>query len=139
MTAPESIPAIPGDPHLPLIAQQALSRSSGAQFIGGNAVSVLRDATENYPAWLAAIAEARRTILFENYIIGNDEVGREFVGALAAKAREGVQVRLIYDWLGSAFSGKLFRPLIEAGGRCAVSIRPAWPSHSAGCLAIIAK
>jgi cardiolipin synthase len=116
MTAPESIPAV-GDPHLPLIAQQALSRSSGAQFIGGNAVQVLRDATENFPAWLTAIAGARRSILFENYIIGRDEVGREFVAALAAKAREGVQVRLIYDWLGSLFAGKLFRPLVEAGGQ----------------------
>jgi cardiolipin synthase len=117
MTAPESIPGVPGDPHLPLIAQQALSRSSGAQFIAGNAVRVLRDSTENYPAWLAAIAAARRTILFENYIVGKDEVGREFVAALAAKAREGVQVRLVYDWVGTAFAGNLFRPLVEAGGQ----------------------
>jgi cardiolipin synthase len=114
MTAPESIPA---DPHLPLIAQQALSRSSGAPFIAGNAVRILRDSTENFPAWLAAIAGARRTILFENYIVGKDEVGRKFVAALAAKAREGVQVRFIYDWLGTPFAGKLFRPLIEAGGK----------------------
>ena len=120
MTAPETIPAPPGDPHLPLIAQQALSRSSGAQFIGGNAVRILCDSTENYPAWLKGIAGARRTVLFENYIIANDDVGREFVALLAAKAREGVQVRLIYDWLGSPFSSKLFRPLIEAGAevRC---------------------
>jgi len=120
MTAPEPIPATPGDPPMPLLAQQALSRSSGAQFISGNAVRVLRDSTENYPAWLAAIAAARRVILFENYIIGKDEVGREFVVALAEKARQGVQVRLIYDWVGTPFAGSLFRPLVEAGGevRC---------------------
>ena len=117
MTAPESIPAAPGDPHLPLIAQQALSRSSGAQFIAGNAVRVLRDSTENYAAWLAAIAAARRMILFENYIIGRDEVGREFVEALAAKAREGVQVRMIYDWVGTPLARKFFQPLVEAGGQ----------------------
>ena len=117
MTAPESVATVPGDPHLPLIAQQALSRSSGAQFIGGNAVRVLRDSTENYPAWLAAIAAARRMILFENYIIGRDEIGREFVAALAAKAREGVRVWLVYDWVGTPLAGKLFRPLLEAGGQ----------------------
>lgn len=117
MTAPESIPAAPGDPHLPLIAQQALSRSSGAQFIGGNAVKVLRDSTENYPAWLAAIAAARRMILFENYIVGKDEIGHEFVAALTAKAREGVQVRVVYDWVGTPFARKFFQPLVEAGGQ----------------------
>jgi cardiolipin synthase len=117
MTAPESIPAAPGDPHLPLIAQQALSRSSGAQFITGNAVRVLRDSTENYAAWLEAIAAARRVILFENYIIGRDEIGREFVQALATKAREGVQVRVAYDWVGTPFARKFFRPLVEAGGQ----------------------
>jgi cardiolipin synthase A/B len=117
MTAPESIPAVPGDPHLPLIAQQALSRTSGAPFIAGNAVRILRDSTENFPAWLAAIAGARRTILFENYIVAKDDVGDEFVATLAAKAREGVQVRLVHDWLGTPFAGKLFRPLIEAGGQ----------------------
>lgn len=120
MTAPEPTAAASVNPQLPLLAQQALSRSSGAQFIGGNAVRILRDSTENYPAWLAAIAAARRTILFENYIIGKDEVGREFVAALAEKARQGVQVRLIYDWLGSPFASELFRPLVDAGGevRC---------------------
>ncbi len=117
MTAPETIPAATGDPQLPLLAQQALSRTSGAEFIGGNSVRVLRDSTENYPAWLAAIGTARRVILFENYIIGNDEVGREFVAALAAKAREGVRVRFLYDWLGTPFARKLVQPILDAGGQ----------------------
>ena len=120
MTAPESIPTLNGDPHLRLLAQQALSRTSGAPFIAGNAVRILRDSTENYPAWLEAIANAQRFILFENYIVGHDEVGRRFVQALAARAREGVRVRLIYDWLGTLFPGNLFTPLVEAGAevRC---------------------
>jgi len=117
MTAPESLSGLPGDPHLPLIAQQALSRSSGAPFIAGNAVRILRDSTENFPAWLDAIARARRLILFENYIVGKDNIGREFVSALAARAREGVRVLVVYDWFGTPFAGNLFRPLIEAGGQ----------------------
>ena len=117
MTAPESLAALPGDPHLPLIAQQALSRTSGAAFITGNTVRILRDSTENFPAWLEAITRAQRLILFENYIVGKDEVGQEFVSALAARAREGVRVLLVYDWFGTPFAGNLFQPLLEAGGQ----------------------
>jgi len=102
------------------LAEQGITRTGGAPLVPGNRVRILRDSTENYPAWLDAIAGARRYVLFENYIIGKDEVGQRFVEALAKKAREGVRVRLVYDWLGSPFSAALFRPLQEAGGevRC---------------------
>ncbi len=102
---------------LRLLAEQALSRAGGAPLVPGNAARILKDAGEHYPAWLAVIGAARRTVLFENYIFADDEVGREFVAALAAKAREGVRVRLIYDWLGSFSAGRrLWQPLLEAGG-----------------------
>ncbi|MGH8567366.1 MAG: hypothetical protein ACREXU_04940, partial [Gammaproteobacteria bacterium] len=52
-----------------LAGDQALSRAGGAPLIAGNAVRLLRDAGENYPAWLDAIAAAERTIHFESYII----------------------------------------------------------------------
>jgi cardiolipin synthase len=56
-------------------------------------------------------------VFFENYIFADDEVGREFVSALAAKAREGVRVRVIYDWLGSfSTRRRLWQPLLDAGG-----------------------
>lgn len=84
-----------------LLAGQALSRAGGAPLVPGNSVRILKDAKEHYPAWLSAIATARRTVFLENYIFADDEVGREFVTALAVKAGEGVRVRVIYDWLGS--------------------------------------
>jgi cardiolipin synthase len=121
MTDPSlPLPDAYSDPRLRALAEQALSRSSGAPFIAGNAVRILQDSTENYPTWLEAIAAARRFILFENYIIGKDEIGRRFVAALAAKEREGVHVRLLYDWLGTPLAGDLFEPLLRAGGevRC---------------------
>jgi phosphatidylserine/phosphatidylglycerophosphate/cardiolipin synthase-like enzyme len=58
-------------------------------FIPGNSVQLLKDAKENYPAWLAAIEGATRTIHFESYIIHEDECGRHFAEALSAKARAG--------------------------------------------------
>jgi cardiolipin synthase len=80
---------------------QALTRASGAHLVRGNSVELLRDARENYPSWLKAIESATRTIHFETYIIHEDRVGREFAERLASKAREGVKVRLIYDWYGA--------------------------------------
>ncbi|HSC95525.1 MAG TPA: phospholipase D-like domain-containing protein [Burkholderiales bacterium] len=105
---------------LRLAADQALSRTAGAPLTGGNHVRVLRDAAENYPAWLAAIRAAERSVLFECYIFRDDEVGREFVAALVERARAGVAVRVIYDWLGTSGARSLFRPLVDAGGevRC---------------------
>lgn len=104
------------------LAEQAFSRAAGAPLISGNAVRILKDATENYPAWLKAIRSAERWIHFENYIIANDTTGREFTDALSVKAGEGVRVRLIYDWIGTQkfASSRFWRPLLEAGAevRC---------------------
>jgi phosphatidylserine/phosphatidylglycerophosphate/cardiolipin synthase-like enzyme len=100
------------------LADQAFSRSGGAPLVSGNYVRVLRDAAENYPAWERAIADAARTIHMEMYIIHRDHVGRRFVDLLARRAREGVKVRLLYDWFGCGFGAALglFNPLIAAGG-----------------------
>jgi cardiolipin synthase len=83
------------------LLDQALTRAGGAPLVRGNHVRILRDAGENYPAWLEAIRGAEDTIYFENYFIGDDDTGAQFAAALAARARAGVRVRLVYDWLGS--------------------------------------
>lgn len=86
--------------HAQALADQAFSRAAGAPLVEGNRVRLLRDAAENYPAWLAAIAAARHYVHFENYIVHDDLVGRMFADALLAKVRDGVRVRILYDWLG---------------------------------------
>src|SRR5688572_32854041 len=83
---------------------RALSRVAGAPLIEGNHVRLLKDAEENYPAWLDAIGRAKHHIHFETFIFHDDETGRRFADVLTAKAREGVRVRLIYDWLGGVGS-----------------------------------
>jgi hypothetical protein len=57
------------------LARRALTRAAGGTFINGNRVRLLKDAPENYPAWLEAIARARHHVHFENYIIHDDQVG----------------------------------------------------------------
>jgi cardiolipin synthase len=82
------------------LAEQAFSRAAGAPLLPGNHVQLLKDARENYPAWLDAIARATRTIHFESYIVHDDASGEQFSDALIARAADGVRVRVIYDWLG---------------------------------------
>ena len=99
------------------IAEQAFSRAAGAPLISGNGVRLLKDARENYPAWLDAIAAATRSIHFESYIIHDDAVGEQFSDALIAKARDGVHVRVIYDWMGAAGkTSRRFWNRLRAGG-----------------------
>ncbi len=111
-------------------ADQAFSRTAGAPLVSGNAVRVLRDSAENYPAWEAAMAAATHSIHIEMYIFHRDPVGRRFVDLLARKAREGVKVRVIYDWFGCGSSPwrGLFTPLTAVGGEVRVFNPPAFNS-----------
>ena len=99
------------------VFEEAFARAAGTPLVNGNEVRLLRDAGENYPAWLEAIAAARRTIHFESYIIHDDETGQEFARALRARAAAGVRVRVIYDWLGAVgkTSRRFWRDLREGG------------------------
>ena len=113
------------------LAEQAFSRAAGAPLISGNGVRLLKDARENYPAWLDAIAGATRSIHFESYIIHDDAVGEQFSDALIAKARDGVHVRVIYDWMGGVGkTSRRFWHRLRAGGvevRCYNVPTPASP------------
>jgi cardiolipin synthase len=113
------------------LMDQAFSRAAGAPLIHGNRIRLLRDAAENYPAWLDAIAAAERFVHFESYIIRDDAAGRQFADALTAKARDGVPVRLLYDWMGAVgktparFWASLRRAGVEV--RCFNPLRLASP------------
>jgi cardiolipin synthase A/B len=99
------------------LGDQLFSRTAGAPLVPGNAVRLLRDAAQNYPAWLDAIRSARRTVHFENYILHDDAAGQRFATAFLEKAREGVPVRVIYDWFGCLghASAAFWRRLREGG------------------------
>lgn len=86
---------------LDALAGNAFARVAEASEVSGNAVRLLRDGTENFPLWLAAIAQASRTVHLENYIIADDGIGRQFTAALEAAVRRGVRCRVLYDWMGS--------------------------------------
>jgi cardiolipin synthase A/B len=109
------------------LANQAFSRASGAPLVEGNHVRLLKDAKENYPAWLGAINAAKQHIHFESYIIHEDATGGMFADALVAKAREGVHVRLVYDWMGGF--GKASRSFWNHMRAAGVEVRCYNPPH----------
>ncbi len=82
-----------------------------------NAVTILTSGQEKYPLLFEDIARATHSIHLSYFIFKNDVTGRHLVSLLAGKAREGVEVRLLYDHVGSfSTSTRLFRPLLAAGG-----------------------
>jgi cardiolipin synthase len=97
------------------LAERAFARAAGAAAIEGNAVRLLCDARENFPAWREALSRAQRYILFESYIVEDDGSGREFAALLAERARAGVRVYVIVDWLGCWRALSLWRDVRDAG------------------------
>jgi cardiolipin synthase len=108
-------------PQLRELADRMFSRAAGAALIAGNHVRLLEDGRENYPAWLAAIRAAQHHVHFENYFLRDDEIGQELGEAFAARAREGVRVRVVRDWLGGI--GKASRGFWKMLRRDGVEVR----------------
>ena len=82
-----------------------LVHSADAPLTINNRLTVLKDASEKYPELFKMIDEAEHHIHLEYYIIRDDWVGNELVDRLIKKAKEGVEVRLLYDGVGSARFG----------------------------------
>ncbi len=72
----------------------------GPAIVGGNRIEVLQNGDEIFPAMLAAIRAAQRTITFETYIYWSGSVGVQFAQALIERAQAGTQVHLMLDWVG---------------------------------------
>jgi cardiolipin synthase len=86
----------------------------------GNAVQFYQDTERVYAAILEAVGAAQHHIHLEFYIFRADHVGMELLTLLTQKARQGVQVRLLYDSLGAFFLGRsAVRKLRKAGGKVA--------------------
>jgi cardiolipin synthase len=120
----EPLPLL-GAPDLPRFDADEIERTTGARTITGNHLELQFEGSSTFASWLDTIAAAKRFVYFENYVIRDDDVGRRFRDALVAKAREGVTVCVVYDWLGCWATPRSFwRPLLEAGVRIHPFNRP---------------
>lgn len=81
--------------------RREMSVMLGPTITEGNAVTALQNGAEIFPAMLAAIRSADRSITFETYIYWSGAIGREMTAALAERARAGVPVQVTIDWAGS--------------------------------------
>jgi cardiolipin synthase len=89
-----------------------------------NAVRLQRNGSEAFPAWLAAIAAARRRVSLEMYIFNSDSIGQRFAEALVRAARRGVEVRVLYDWVGCRHARAEFFADMRAAGVMAIPYHP---------------
>jgi cardiolipin synthase len=86
----------------------------------GNAVDVYAEGDEAFRVIGAAVARAEHHVHVETYIFRSDRTGHMVLEALGDAARRGVQVRLVFDALGSyGTKARFFEPLEQAGGRIA--------------------
>jgi cardiolipin synthase len=92
-------------PHAYAVSDPQFARAMGSllgpALVEGNRVETLLNGDEIFPAMLAAIRGAAKTITFETYIYWSGEVGRQFAEALAERARAGVKVHVLLDWVAA--------------------------------------
>lgn len=80
-----------------------------APYLAGNSLNPLINGDEAYPQMLAAIENAKDSVLLSSYIFSFDEIGRQFVAALVNAHRRGVVVRVMIDGLGVGYGLSLVR------------------------------
>ena len=83
---------------------------------GDNEVKLLLNGEKKFPEVIRVLKEARHHIHMEYYIFEDDEIGREIRAILIQKAREGLEVRFIYDDFGSRSIRKQFVRELNQGG-----------------------
>ena len=81
--------------------ERCMAHLLGPPLVDGNRITSLLNGDEIFPAMLAAIRSAKATITFETYIYWSGQVGKEFAAALTERAKAGVRVHVLLDWIGS--------------------------------------
>lgn len=104
--------------------------------VPGNQVTLLHDAPGALDAMLALIAGAERWIHFDNYIIRDDATGQRFADALIARARAGVPIRVLSDWLGSFGTSRRFWNRLRAAG---IEVRLFGPPKASAPLTFLSR
>ena len=96
--------------------QRALGALLGPPIVAGNRFEALYNGDAIFPPMLEAIRSAKQSITFETYIYWSGDIGKRFADALAERARAGVPVHVLLDWVGSAKIDDAFLKEMEAAG-----------------------
>ncbi len=105
-----------------------LLSNSNAILTNNNEIKVLRNGEETFPEIFSAIEQAKHHIHLEYYIVEDDKIGNYLRELLIQKAREGVEVRFIYDDVGSwELTRKWLRTMSDAGVKVDCFMRVRYP------------
>lgn len=105
---------------------RAMGSLLGPGIVGGNQIKELLNGDEIFPAMLDAIRSAKHSITFETYIYWSGDIGKQFADALSERAKAGVKVHVLLDWVGSA---KVDEQFIEKMRNAGVQIRKFHKPH----------
>ncbi len=104
---------------------RSMSVLLGPPIVDGNQVQTLVNGAEIFPSMLAAIRQGKRSITFETYIYWSGSIGKDFAEALADRARAGVAVHVLLDWIGSLkMDDDLLQQMKDAGVQVARYHKP---------------
>jgi cardiolipin synthase len=106
--------------------RREMSALLGPAIVSGNQVTALQNGSEIFPAMLAAIRSAQSSITFETFIYWSGKTGESFSHALSERARAGVAVSVIIDWVGST---KMEQSLLDTMQAAGVQIHRYRPLH----------
>jgi len=107
--------------------QRALGVMLGPPITGGNRFEALQNGDQIFAPMLAAIRGAKQSITFETYIYWSGDIGRAFADALSERARAGVKVHVLLDWVGSAkVDADFVREMEGAGVQIRKFHKPSW-------------
>jgi len=96
----------------------------GPSIVDGNTATELLNGDAIFPSMLKAIRGAKKTVLFETYIYWSGKIGDEFADALSERARNGVKVHVLLDWVGS---GKIDAAVIDRMTQAGVQVEKYHP------------
>jgi len=102
-------------------ALPSIAGMTNAAILPGNRAEILQNGDEFFPALLESIAEAKVSIHFETYVWWSGDICDQVARAFAARAREGLEVRLTIDALGSQKMSKELRVMMKEAG-CKLSL-----------------
>jgi cardiolipin synthase A/B len=106
---------------------RSMSLLLGPPVTSGNRYRVLLNGDEIFPAMLEGIRSAKQTITFETFIYWSGEIGAQFAAALSEKARSGVAVHVLLDWVGcKKMDRRYLDELRQAGAEVVQYHKPHW-------------
>src|SRR5204863_1916938 len=103
-----------------LLMARLASKFDAQAVTAGNQIDFYHEGKPAFDAMLAAIRGARHHVHLQSFIFRPDATGDEFLAALAERARAGVEVRLLYDAVGTRGLWRRLAALRAAGGKCSV-------------------